>query len=380
GRLWLAYGITTTRSPGDPAYQLVETREALEAGTLLGPRLLGAGEAVDGSRIYYNFMRPTLSRQQLKLELERAVALEYDLIKTYVRFPVEMQRAAVESAHRSGMPLSSHYLYPASNIGMDAMEHTGATNRLGYSHTVSRLGRAYQDVQELFARSGMSDTPTLFNSSALYASDRSLIDDERTKVLFPPWEYAMLEKKAADAATPAQSGVKALLAANVEMVLRIHRAGGFIISGVDAPLDNVAIAQHQNLRAMVMFGFTPYEALTTATRNPARWLGMAGKLGVLAPGALADISLVEGDPLRDIKAAAAVRHVMHGGAMRTVDDLLAPFKSVDGTGGGGSELTRARPASPVSERDSVAPPLAGVTEPQPWWHEPERHSRVCCGI
>ncbi|MGH3429888.1 MAG: amidohydrolase family protein, partial [Mycobacteriales bacterium] len=186
GRLWLSYGITTTRSPGDPAYQMVETREALESGALLGPRYLGTGEAVDGSRVYYNFMRPTLSRTQLKLELERAVGLEYDLIKTYVRLSVELQKAAVESAHRSGMPLTSHYLYPAANIGMDGMEHTGATNRLGYSHTVSRLGKAYQDVQELFTRSGMSDTPTLFNSSALYATDRSLIDDERTKILFPP--------------------------------------------------------------------------------------------------------------------------------------------------------------------------------------------------
>jgi Tol biopolymer transport system component len=382
GRLWLSYGITTTRSPGDPAYQMVETREALESGALLGPRYLGTGEAVDGSRIYYNFMRPTLSHAQLKLELERAVGLEYDLIKTYVRLPVELQKATVESAHRSGMPLSSHYLYPAANVGMDGMEHTGATNRLGYSHTVSRLGKAYQDVQELFIRSGMSNTPTLFNSSALYATDRSLIDDERTKILFPPWEFALLEKKVSDAAKPAQSGYMTLLKANVEMVLRIHRAGGFIISGVDAPLDNVAIAQHQNLRAMVKFGFTPYEALTTATRNPARWLGMQGKLGVLAPGAHADISLVQGDPLQDIKAAAAVSQVMRGGSLYTVDELLAPFRSDRGTssGGGGSDLTRSHPTETALASHSVAPPLAGVTEAQPWWHEPEWASHVCCGV
>lgn len=69
GRLWLSYGITTTRSPGDPAYQMTETREALESGTTVGPRYFATGEAIDGSRVYYNFMRPTLSREQLDLEL-----------------------------------------------------------------------------------------------------------------------------------------------------------------------------------------------------------------------------------------------------------------------------------------------------------------------
>jgi hypothetical protein len=172
GRLWLSYGITTTRSPGDPAYQYTETREALESGDRVGPRYFGTGEAVDGSRVYYNFMRPTRSVAQLALELERARALGYDMVKTYVRLPVSAQRRVIAAAHRAGMPLSSHYLYPAERIGMDGMEHTGATNRLGYSHTVSRLGRAYEDAVRLFVRSGMSITPTLFNSSAIYDNDR----------------------------------------------------------------------------------------------------------------------------------------------------------------------------------------------------------------
>lgn len=108
------------------------------------------------------------------------------MVKTYVRLPVEYQRLVVEQAHRLGMPLSSHYLCPAAALAMDGMEHTGATNRLGYSHTVSRLGRAYADVVALFTTSGMSVTPTLFNSFVLYAEDRSLVADRRTRILYPP--------------------------------------------------------------------------------------------------------------------------------------------------------------------------------------------------
>ncbi|OLF04684.1 amidohydrolase family protein [Actinophytocola xanthii] len=363
GRAWLAYGVTTTRSPGDPAYQFTETREALESGGQVGPRLFGTGEAIDGSRVYYNFMRPTRSLAQLALELDRAKALGYDLVKTYVRLPVSYQRRTVVAAHRAGLPLSSHYLYPAEVIGMDGMEHTGATNRLGYSHTVSRLGRAYADAVTLFVRSGMSITPTLFNSRAIYAEDRSLVEDPRTRALFPSWEYAQYVAKADEALTPANAVFAALLAANVDMVLRIHRGGGFVIAGTDAPLDNVAVSLHANLRAMVRHGFTPHEALTTATRNPARWLGLSGRLGEVRPGAFADLAFVEGNPLEDIRAAAAVRMVMVGGTLRTVDELVAPFAQP------------AAAATPALATRAVHPDHRH--DERFWWHEPEWTQHYC---
>jgi Tol biopolymer transport system component/cytosine/adenosine deaminase-related metal-dependent hydrolase len=362
GRLWLAYGITTTRSPGDPAYQYVETREALDSGTRVGPRYFGTGEAIDGSRVYYNFMRPTRSVAQLALELERARALGYDMIKTYVRLPVAYQRRVVAAAHRAGVPLSSHYLYPAERIGMDGMEHTGATNRLGYSHTVSRLGRSYADAVTLFARSGISITPTLFNSAAMYAFDRSLVEDPRTKTLYPAWEYNALVAKADAAQLPANDATLALLAANVDMILRIHRAGGLVIAGTDSPLDNPAVSLHTNLRAKVKFGFTPHEALTTATTNPAQWLNQSPHLGEIRKGAHADVSFVQGDPLTDITAAAAVHLVMKNGQLHTIDDLMAPF-TTPAAAATPALATRATPTNHQS------------TE---WWHEPEWAHHYCC--
>ncbi|MFS8099713.1 amidohydrolase family protein [Lentzea alba] len=356
GLVWLAYGITTVRSPGDPVYQMVETREALASGVLTGPRFYATGEAVDGSRVYYNFMRPTLSKAQLDLELRRANELGYDMIKTYVRLPVELQKAAVQ---RSKVPLSSHYLYPAANIGMDGMEHVGATNRLGYSHTITRQGRAYQDVVALFTSSGMSMTPTLFQSRALYDKDKSLATDERTRVLYPPWEY---ERNLADAnnqGTPAGTSSRALLQGWVEFALKVHRGGGFVICGTDAPLDSPATATHMNLRALVEYGFTPREALITATRNPAKWLGLP--LGTIKPGAPADIAFVEGNPLADIKTAANVKLVAVGGQVHNIPDLLAPYQNQP------QLLATAAALEPFPSAEN-----------KHWWHEPEWAERVCC--
>jgi hypothetical protein len=342
---------------------MIETRESLESGARVGPRFFATGEAIDGSRVFYNFMRTTRSTDQLRLELDRVRGLDYDLVKTYVRLPVAYQKIVVEQAHRLGLPLSSHYLYPAAAIAMDGMEHTGATNRLGYSHTVSRIGRAYADVIAMFTTSGMSVTPTLFNSFVMYAEDRSLVDDRRTRVLFPPWEYERFVTRADDATKPPAAANLAMLRSNVEMVLRIHRGGGLVIAGTDAPLDNVAVSLHTNLRAMVRFGFTPHEALVTATRNPARWLGRERELGRIAPGAHADLSFVEGDPLADIRAAAAVRRVMLGGKLYTVDDLLEPFAA--------PVAAAPVPQQAVHRRDD---------HDEPWWHRPEWALPVCCGI
>ncbi|MFL6140528.1 MAG: amidohydrolase family protein [Labedaea sp.] len=364
GRLWLSYGVTTTRSPGDPVYQMVETREALESGTRLGPRYFATGEAIDGSRVFYNFMRPTRSAAQLNLEMNRARGLDYDMVKTYVRLPVDLQRLTGEQAHRSGMRLSSHYLYPAAAIGMDGMEHFGATNRLGYSHTVSRLGRAYADVIAMFGASRMSVTPTLFNSFVLYAEDRSLVEDRRSRTLFPSWEYERYVARADEASRPPAAVNREMLRFHTEMVLRVHRAGGLVIAGTDSPLDNVAVSLHMNLRAMVRYGFTAHEALVTATANPARWLGLAGELGTIRPGAHADLSFVDGNPLADIRAAAAVQQVMLRGRLHTVDDLLEPFTT---------------PTPAVAATHPAVHPLT-TKNTDPWWHRPEWAIHECCGI
>ncbi|MBV2364614.1 amidohydrolase family protein [Streptomonospora nanhaiensis] len=373
GPLWLAYGITATRSPGDPVYQMLETREALESGKITGPRYLATGEAVDGTRIYYNFMRPTHDEEALERELERAFELDYDLVKTYVRLPVRLQRTAVHRAHRAGLPLTSHYLYPAAHLGMDGMEHMGATNRLGYSHTASQLGRAYGDVTAMFAASGIAITPTLFNASALYAEDRSLVEDERTRRLFPAWEYRALETKADDAAAggPDARRARAALPDNVATLRTVHKKGGLIIGGTDAPLDNMAVSLHLNLRAMVAHGFTPRAALTVTTSTTARWLGLGRDLGAVEPGRLADLAVVEGNPLEDITAAAAVRMTIVNGVVHRVEELMEPFAE-DAT------RPQTRSAPPATRRGDPLP-SAGTGGDAPWWHgESERTAPHRC--
>jgi Tol biopolymer transport system component len=327
GRLWLAYGVTTLHSQGDPAYRSVETRESYASGARLGPRFFATGEAIDGERVYYNFMRPTTSEEQLKIELSRAQALGYDSLKTYVRLPHSMQKEVVQFAHGTmGVPVLSHYMLPGMAYGMDGISHVSATSRYGFAYTRSAAGVSYQDVMTLFPASGMSMISTSFSSSTLYSEDPSMVDDTRLKTLNTPWDEMALKAKAARSMDTDQKVTLDSLRKEEETVGAIVRAGGSLLAGTDSPIDNVATALHVNLRAQVKYGLAPWQALQTATLLPAKAFGVANDLGTLEPGKLADMVFISGDPLTNIKDVANVSSVMKNGKLYTLPELMKPFQ------------------------------------------------------
>jgi Tol biopolymer transport system component len=370
GRLWLSLGITTTRSPGSPAYHMVEDRESVQSGARIGPRYFATGEAVDGSRIYYNFMRPVTDTEQLARELARAEALDYDLVKCYVRLRTSWQRYVIGWAHARGIHATSHYHFPAFAYGSDGMEHIGATNRLGYSRTFTGqgagfgIGAAYQDCIDLFNTSGAARTPTLFAAMTLYRDDTSLVTDRRVRTLYPPWEYASLQAAVTSAQTTDQTANEICLANQVAQLVQMQHGGGRIMVGTDSPIDHTAVSTHMNMRAMAKYGMTPYEVLVAATRTPGEFLNEP--IGQLRPGYYADLAIVDGNPLDRIEDAAAVSQVMTGGVLYTVGDLLAPFQ------GTAPQASLSRMLTPVPTHPGNA---------RYWWHDPHyiaEGARSCC--
>jgi Tol biopolymer transport system component len=321
----LAFGVTSTVSVGDPVYLALEDREALASGERTGPRFFATGEGLDGSRIYYDFFRPITTTAELERELSRVGPLDFDVLKTYVRLPNSYQARAIEFGHRLGLPSWSHYWYPAMAFGMDGTSHVSATQRLGFSRTQSVAGVSYSDIDRLAAGSKMSMTTTL-DGETLLAEDPGLADDPRVTGLYTPWQLDTLREAVEEATTTDQTDARVGLAREVDVLRRIVRRGGYVLSGTDVPLgDIVGIDTQLQLRSMVWGGMTPYEALRTATAVPAAMLGISRDLGTVRPGRLADLAFVEGNPLRRIEDAANVRMVMTDGRAHTVPGLLAPY-------------------------------------------------------
>jgi imidazolonepropionase-like amidohydrolase len=329
GRAYLAYGITSVRSPGGVPYEAVEDREAMESGRRLGPRMFLTGYLLDGWRPYYPVASTAPSEAVVDMEVERARRLGYDLLKTYVRLPDALQKRAIEGAHRIGIPTSSHEIYPAALSGTDSVEHLGATSRRGYSPKQSGMGRAYEDVIQIIARQRMTITPTvaLGGYQAAVATDPSIAADVRIRTLQPAWVQGGGGRGGSGGSGAADPNALArVVSRSAKTLTDLLRAGVPIIAGVDAPLVPNGVALHTELAAYVVAGFTPYQALQTATVNTAALLNVQKDLGTIEAGKLADLVIVEGNPLVNIADTMRVRRVIRNGEVFSVDELLAPPK------------------------------------------------------
>src|SRR5207247_5907367 len=190
GRIFLAYGITTVRNPATNPYAAMENRESIDAGVRPGPRAFTTGYTFDGSRIFYSGSGTMHDEKQIDLELGRARALGYDLVKTYVRLPDLLQKRVIDDSHAHGMWVTSHELYPAVAFGADGVEHIRGTSRRGYSPKVTAMNHSYSDVIDLLTHSKMTLTPTVEISGGFALAayhDPTLLNDPRFDRLFPSW-------------------------------------------------------------------------------------------------------------------------------------------------------------------------------------------------
>ncbi|MEV5612713.1 amidohydrolase family protein [Streptomyces sp. NPDC052225] len=322
--LQLAYGITTAVSLGGFAYEQARIREAVNAGALAGPRLLATGELLDGARVAYSMGRAHRTRAGLRRSLDRAAALDWDFVKTYVRAPGWVMREAARFAHeRLGVRSGSHLCTPGIQVGQDLTTHLQATQRLEFGHATTATGRAGRDVDEIYHRTGdFHLVATPFTAQPLTGADPSIADDPRVTTLMPPWDTALVVKAAATAPTGAQL---ATLDREIAVYRRILEAGGLIALGTDQPLVPVGLHLHLALRALHRGGLTPAQALHTATLLPARVFGADTDLGTVQEGKLADLTLVDGDPFTDFDDLIRTTAVLRGGTPFHQADLVAAF-------------------------------------------------------
>jgi Tol biopolymer transport system component len=328
GRAWLAYGVTTTRSTGDQAYRALEDKESLASGDRVGPRHFMTGEMFEGRSLEWQFARPIESRQQLALDLSRAEALGFDVIKTYVRLPFDYQTEIVKFAHeRMGISVTAHYFHPGVTYGQDGSEHGGGPTRWEMSNT----GGYYDDVVQAMAKTHFQITTTNFSSAIGLAQDEAFANDQRIKALYPQWEQESVRNLVLCAQGKGPCGFlppnEQWARGAVERVTQLKRAGVTVMVGSDAPLDNYALSTQLNIRALAKYGMTNFEALQAATIVPARAQGVDQDLGSIEVGKLADLVLIDGDPSRDMDELANVRMVLKGGRVYTIEELMAPFSN-----------------------------------------------------
>lgn len=324
GRSHLVYGITSVRITAAAPYRTVAEREAILAGRRIGPRLFLTGATLDGSRIYYPGSAPAGGGPAMDAALRQTEELDYDLLKTYVRLDDASQREAIRRAHRLGVFVTSHEIYPAVRYGVDGIEHLKGTSRRGFSPKITDLGRSYGDVRALLSRSGVFFTPTLLiygGWDLALAREPALLESDRRIHALPPWLAARLIQPLERTADPAER--LALMRPMWDTVAAVAAAGGRVVGGTDTPIIPYGLGLILELEQLAEAGLGAAGALRTATSVAAEALGLRGELGVIAPGAVADLVLLDGDPLEDPANLRRVRAVLRNGRLATLDQLLS---------------------------------------------------------
>lgn len=292
-RRTLEAGVTTVRDLGAPGESDLAMRDLIARGAMIGPRMLVSGQGLSVPRDAASpgveaFRRTTEERIKAGADWVKVYASRgsYDSVDTTQTITLDEMKAIVEAAHALGRKVAIHSYGPtgvkdAVRAGADSVEHG--------------VDLDDETLQEM-ARRGTVWVPTI-DHNRYYL-------DARDEFGFKPESIAPL---------------KDYMTRNLESTRRAVRAGVKLGMGSDA----VFTMFGQNARELEWFvkaGLTPVQALATATATGALLLGT--KNGRVAPGHLADLVAVEGDPTQDISALfTGVRWVMKDG--RIVVDRLA---------------------------------------------------------
>src|SRR5437879_2641309 len=301
----LRWGVTTTRDPQTTTTDVLTYADQVEAGDLLGPRIFHTGPGVFGAFLEENWTSLDDVRNTLKRYSE---FYHTNTIKQYMAGNRKQRQWVIMAAKELG-------LMPTIEGGLDfKMNQTVQLDGYPGSEHAFPIMPLYNDAVQLAVQSGITYTPTLLVSyggpfSENYIYERfDIHDNAKMRRLLPheqsdqhadrrPWfreNQYVFPRIAASAAT-------------------VLRAGGNVGMGCHGQLDGMGC--HWELWAMAGGGMTPREALRIGTMDGAYGIGMDKDLGSLEPGKLADLIVLDANPLDDIHNTEKIRYVMKNGRL-----------------------------------------------------------------
>jgi imidazolonepropionase-like amidohydrolase len=317
--LFIPNGVTGVRvMTGAPIHH--QWRSEIEAGRAIGPRMVIASSEID---------EPKTFAKEAREAIRKAKAEGADFFKVYDDLPREGYLALIEEARKQRLPVEGHV--PKS---MTAAE----VSRLGQKSIEHLTGMSAEEMDPVKAdaliavlkKNNTWQCPTLIMRNNYAALDEpSLVNDPRLKYVKPSWRKRWTKMSADAGRQPKDYEERRhTVAREVQLVDEMHRAGVGLLAGTDDsnPYSFPGFSLHDELQMLVMSGLTPMQALQTATRNPAVFLGRLKELGTIEPGKLADLVLLDADPLVQIRNTKKINAVIKNGVLydrKALDGMLA---------------------------------------------------------
>jgi imidazolonepropionase-like amidohydrolase len=317
--LFVAKGVVGTRDMGGDAEFILPLRERVNSGALLGPEIVASGPMLDDAPPGFPYRRRVTNAEEARAAVRDLKRLGVDFIKVHDHTPREVFFAIADEAPKVGLPFAGHVpaavtIEESADAGIRSIEHL-ANYRVfddcstGDTYSASDCARLFDKL----AAKGVWETPTMaffetvpdvFSGAPLahaeYASD-SLLALTRDNVKLSHIEPNVLDK--------------ARLAGRLSLqaIHDLHARGSRFLAGCDGLVPGFCL--HDELEWLTKAGFSPLEALQTATINPALFLGRDAWQGAVEVGKRADLLVLDADPSVDIRNTQAIAAVIIRGKL-----------------------------------------------------------------
>jgi imidazolonepropionase-like amidohydrolase len=342
--VFLKYGVTTVRDlHNTPGVILPLAREDSPAR----PRIVASGAMLDGPGSFWPNAIIVTDITSVRAAVRQQVEAGAGVVKVYTRLSSSMIAAVVQEARARGVPVAAHLgratATEAAIAGVTSIEHLSGIADAASSDR-ERLRRAHDDflggwtafelewtrltpgaleqVARTLVERGVTIVPTLALHEAFSRlADPDLMNDPAladvpADVVRRAWAPADIMTRARwTPATLAQ--FKRTLPELQRFVTLFSKSGGRVVAGTDTAQQFVVpgASLHRELELYVSGGLTPAQALKSATSDAADLLGLAARIGTIQTGKDADLVLISGDPLTDIRATRRILNVVRGGVI-----------------------------------------------------------------
>jgi len=345
--LFIANGVTSVRDlwvKFDEIQQVQKWRDAVEQNELVAPRIQAVGTMVDGENPIWENSDTVSDADEARQMVNKIKAAGIDFVKVYWNLSRDEYFAIADEAKKQKIPFEGHVPFvvradEASDAGQASIEHlteipmTCSNNEkklravdpavwdVSYDQKLldSYDSKKCNDVFLHFVKNGTWQCPTLVMFYKLADNENDMLNDPRLKYIPADqrenWKSFIenLKKRSREQSEYGKNQWKL----NIQIVREMHNAGVNFIAGTDISIDNSYIypgfSLHDELLHLVEAGLSPMEAIQSATRNPAKFMGKLNVLGTLEEGKIADMVLLDANPLEDIRNTEKINAVVLNG-------------------------------------------------------------------
>lgn len=351
--VYVAYGITAVRDMGADIEVLRRHRDRIARGDEIGPRILMAGPILDGPigiampPAHRRFRVEVTDPARARFLVDSIARLGADFIKVHERLAPAVHAAIAAQAMRRGLRIAGHVptalgALGAIEAGQQTIEHlvnvpfvctVAERDELRPRNGLEALfGRCSDDdpvaLMRRFVERGTWHTPTLVVQQRVALGPNATSGDPGMRHVPGAVRAILREVGPLDLPAPrgdARARFARLLAKRVEQVGQMYRAGVPLLVGTDAPGVAPGWSVHEEMRLFTRAGIPAADALRAATLSPARVFDATDSLGTIAAGKIADMVLLDADPLDDIRNTLRIRAVIANGRLlerATLDGIL----------------------------------------------------------